>query len=180
MNINPARLTLWPGNASTKRPASALEQDVVPSTKRILQAPDFHHAYQAFTDVLPNKKNPKIPPKPLGILQEQSPWIVCKKYMKIDLKLGIDTFLVSYNERMAILGIIGEFRREKLNKSIEIILSSQHKNLVQVQKLFFSEQNLYILSEYMDISLIRLIACKRLAEIEIASIIKEVIHVSKS
>lgn len=164
MSFNTARFTLWPSNISnisnisTKRPASTFEQEVVPSSKRVtFGVPPVKEQFPSILDI-----------------QEQSPWITCKKYMNIDLEFGIDTFLVSYNKKMVTLGVIHDFKQDKL-KIIKEILSSQHKNLVQVQKLFTFEQHLYVLSEYMDISLTRLIAYKRLSEIEIASIIKEVI-----
>lgn len=98
--------------------------------------------------------------------------------MELYLKfVRINTFLVLYKEKISVLGIIHNFN---LDNKLKSILSSQHKHLVQVQDVLIFEQNLYMFYEYMDITLSRLITCRRLEEIEISPIIKQVIYFKES
>ena len=180
MNSNShSRLTQWPNSLwpkpenvqPSKRPASTSEEE--PRSKK-KTSPVFVTPIKQSTIQQPFQiQKPQIYQSRIHKEFQQSPLSICTKYMELYLKFGIaiKTFLVLYNEEILILGIIHNFN---LDNKLESVLSSQHKNLVQVQDAFIFEQDLYTFSEYMDISLSRLIACRRLEEIEIATIIKQV------
>ena len=151
------RLTRWSGKGASRIPIYVNKPPQLPRAATIIKAPNLPR---------PQIRNPS--------LQHWNPWDnPLDKYEKVICfkQSGYATLVYSPSKN----SVFTVIKLQK--KSIDVVdelRKIRHPNLVLLEAVFHFHENIYIVSEFLDICISRLLAWRAFTEQEIASITRDV------
>lgn len=108
------------------------------------------------------------------VIQEESPWDTFRKYYDCNLA-GTVAVCVRRSGRRAACAI-HQYPYKDVNRILEILRSTRHKNVVSVWECFHTPDSLYTLSKFYPLTLDHVIACKAFPDQQQLAAIMSQVH----
>lgn len=154
------RMTAWPASNLV----SARKQSTSQST-------DHDASANSIKKVSSNPTVPTLASENTLQIYSTDPWASYKKYMLVE---DYNAILVHHepSDTIAMLSTIRDHHID--NNKLQRMLKIVHTSLASIHEICIKPDEVYIFSEYLDVSVVRLLSCSNLTEPQIANITKKV------